>query len=77
MPDRVVADGELPAADGHWVYRFVADGKAQDVAVQRAVYLVAGPRGDQVVVTVVTPAARAAVLAGRDAAPATGIRFGR
>lgn len=77
VPDRVVADGELAAADGHWVYRFAAEGKAQDVAVLRAVYLVAGPRGDQVVVTVVAPAGRAGVLAGRDAALATGIRFGR
>lgn len=77
VPGRVVADGELPAAEEHWVYRYVAEGKAQDVPVVRAVYLVAGPRGDQLVVTVVAPAGRAAALAGRDAALATGIRFGR
>jgi len=77
VPDRVVADGELPAAEGYWVYRFAAEGKAQDVAVLRAVVLVAGPRGDQVVVTVVAPAGRARLLNGRDAALATGIRFGR
>ncbi len=77
VPDRVVADGEVPAADGYWVYRLAAEGKAQDVAVTRAVYLVAGPRGDQVVVTVVAPAGRARLLNGRDAALATGIGFGR
>ncbi|HEX4607578.1 MAG TPA: hypothetical protein VH092_05170 [Urbifossiella sp.] len=77
VPGRVVEDGEVPAAAGHWVYRLAAEGKSQDVPVFRAAYLVAGPRGDQVVVTVVAPADRARVLAGRDAALATGIGFGR
>jgi hypothetical protein len=76
-PGRVLEDGEIPAADGYWVYRLAVEGKSGDVAVVRAAYLVAGPRGEQVVVTVVAPADRAKALAGRDAALATGIGFGR
>ncbi|QDU19546.1 hypothetical protein [Urbifossiella limnaea] len=77
VPARVVADGEVPAAEGYWVYRLSAEGKAQEVPVLRAVYLVAGPTGDQMVVTVVAPADRARLLNGRDAALAGGVRFGR
>ncbi len=77
VPTRVVEEAEVPAAAGHWVYRLAAEGKSQDVPVLRVAYLVAGPRGDQVVVTVVAPADRARLLTGRDAALATGIAFGR
>jgi hypothetical protein len=77
VPTRVVEDGALPAAAGHRVYRVAAEGKSQDVPVLRVVCLVTGPRGDQAVVTVVTPADRARNLNGRDAALAAGIGFGR
>ncbi len=77
VPTRVVEDAAVPAAAGHWVYRLAVEGKSQDVAVLRVAYLVAGPRGDQVVMTVVAPADRAKLLAGRDAALAAGIGFGR
>lgn len=77
VPARVTADGEVPAAAGHWAYGLAAEGRAQDVPVVRAAYLVAGPRGDQAVITVVTPADRAKLLAGRDAALAAGLSFGR
>ena len=77
VPARVVADGEVPAAAGHWVYRYAAEGTVQGVPVVRVACLVAGPRGDQVVVTVVAPADRARLLNGRDAALATGIGFVR
>jgi hypothetical protein len=76
-PARVTEDGELKAAAGYWVYRLTAEGRAGDVPVVRAAYLVAGPGGDQVVVTVVTPADRVRALAGRDAGLAAGITFGR
>jgi hypothetical protein len=77
VPLRVLADAEVPAADGYWVYRLAVEGRSQDVPVLRVAYLVAGPRGDQRVVTVVAPADRAAALAGRDTGLATGIVLGR
>ena len=48
---RVVEDGELPTDGGRWIYRLSAEGKMENLPVFQAFHLVAGPQGDQAVVT--------------------------
>lgn len=72
---RVTEDGERPTDGGRWVYRVAAEGKMDGVPAVQAFHLVAGPNGDQVVVTVAAPVEKAKALAGRDLGLVGGIRF--
>lgn len=47
VASRVFEDAETTAADGRWLYRIVAEGKAEDVPVVQSFHLLAGPQGDQ------------------------------
>lgn len=73
--DRVTEDGERPTDGGRWLYRVAAEGKMDGAAAVQAFHLVAGPNGDQVVVTVAAPVEKAKALAGRDLGLVGGIRF--
>jgi hypothetical protein len=64
-PEEVLADGPVPADAGRWLYRVMARGKQDGLAVVQTFYLLAGPGGEQIAVT---------VLARPDTAPRLGHR---
>ncbi|MBA4062737.1 MAG: hypothetical protein C0501_03350 [Isosphaera sp.] len=74
---KVLADGELPAGPGRWLYRVSAEGKLDGVPVVQTVYLLAGPGGDQVAVTVSVPPEKAKAVGGRDLDLVKAIEFGK
>lgn len=75
-PGRVLADGEVPAGAGRWLYRLSAEGKLDDQAVVQTFHLLAGPQGDQVAVTVVMKPDRAKAVGTRDLELVKAIEFG-
>ncbi len=77
MPSKVLAEGEVPAATGRWLYRLSAEGKMDELPVIQTFYLLAGPQGDQVAVTVVTKPDKVKALGTRDAALVNAIEFGK
>lgn len=74
-PERVLADGPVPADGGRWLYRVAATGKQDGQPVVQSFLLLAGPAGDQAAVTLLAPAERVGRLAGRDLGLANGIEF--
>jgi hypothetical protein len=67
--------GEVPAAEGHWIYRVSALGQLDGVAVMQNFYLVAGPGGGQVVIAVTLTPKKADALGSRDLSLAGSIEF--
>ncbi|MFO0935483.1 MAG: hypothetical protein U0798_03080 [Gemmataceae bacterium] len=53
VAEKMTEDGEIPTDAGRWLYRLVARGKQDDVAVQQSFHMLAGPNGDQLVITVI------------------------
>ncbi len=70
-----LSSGEVPSGDKRWIYRHAVAGKLEGVEVLQTFYLIAGPDGDQVVVTVTCTPKLAARIAGRDQALATSLEF--
>ena len=60
---------------GRWVYRVTARGAMDDVKVVQTFYLVAGPKGDQVVLAFTMKQAMAAKLGARDLSLVESIDF--
>jgi hypothetical protein len=75
--EKVLAEGEVPAGEGRWLYRVTAEGKADSQPVVQTFYLLAGPRGDQVAVTVTTAPDKVKGLGTRDADFVKAIEFGK
>ncbi len=74
-PTGVTADGEVPTDAGRWLYRVGTTGTQDGQPVAQAFYLLAGPHGDQVAVTVVCRADARDALGARDAALVNGVEF--
>ena len=77
VPTRVLDDAEVPAGGGRWLYRVTAEGKMGGLPVVQGFHLLAGPGGEQVVVTVAAKPEKAKALAGRDLGLVEGVEFGR
>ena len=75
VPGGVVAAGEVPTDAGRWLYRVAATGSQDGVAVAQAFYLLAGPGGDQVAVTVLARPGAVGKLGTRDAELVNGVEF--
>ena len=75
VPGAVAAAGEVPTDAGRWLYRVAASGTQDGVAVSQTFYLLAGPAGDQVAVTVVARPDSVARLGARDAQLVNGVEF--
>lgn len=73
---RILEEGEV-AAEGRWLYRFVADGAIEGQPAVQAFHMLAGPQGDQVAVTFALRPEKVKALAGRDLAFVKGIAFGK
>ena len=70
---KVIADGEVPVGGGRWLYRLVAEGTMDGRPAVQAFHLLAGPGGEQVVVTVAMNPEGAKAIAGRDLGLVAGI----
>ena len=75
-PARVLADGVVPTTEGRWLYRLTAQGKQDGLDVVQSFYLLAGPTGEQIAVTVVARQEKASALGNRDAELISAIRLG-
>jgi hypothetical protein len=74
-PDEIRDDGEVRSPKGNWVYRVSALGDMDGLRVLQNFYLVAGPAGDQVVVTVTMREAQAQKLGNSDSKLVDGLEF--
>jgi hypothetical protein len=63
---KVLADGEVPAGPGRRLYRLTAEGKIDELPVVQTFYLLSGPQGDQVAVTVTVRPDKLKLLGRRD-----------
>ena len=64
--DGAMEEGEVPTDPGRWMYRVAGKGKQDGLPVVQIFYLLAGPEGDQVAVTVVAQPEKAARLSPKD-----------
>jgi hypothetical protein len=74
---KTLEDGELPADGGRWHYRLTAEGRIGEAPVVQSFHLLAGPQGDQVVVTFSMRPEKLKAVGARDAALVGAIRFGK
>ena len=75
IAEKMTEDGEIPTDAGRWLYRLVARGKQDDVAVQQAFHLLAGPTGEQLVVTIIARVETADKIGTRDVQIVNSIDF--
>jgi hypothetical protein len=76
MQTKVLEEGEVPVGSG-WLYRLTAEGKMDSMPVVQTFYLLAGPGGDQVAVTVVMRPEQAKAVGTRDLDLVKAINFGK
>jgi hypothetical protein len=77
VSEKVLKTEEVQAAagNGHWIYQITAEGEMEGVKALQHFYLVAGPQGDQVLVTFTMTPAQAQRLGTRDLDLLRGIGF--
>jgi hypothetical protein len=72
----VLNAGEVPSAEaGRWVYRLAVAGESGDLRLLQNHYIVAGPQGDQVLLSFTTELAHADRFGGRDLPIVTTVTF--
>ena len=74
---KTLSEGELPAGTGRWLYRTTLQGKIDDQPAVQSFYLLAGPQGDQVAVTVVARPDKLKLVGTRDVDLVKAIEFGK
>jgi hypothetical protein len=74
---KLLGEGEVPTTTGCWLYKVSAEGKMENVPVTQNFYLIAGPQGDQLVVTVAMKPDKVKVVGTRDTALVKAIEFGK
>jgi hypothetical protein len=74
---KVIDDRELPGTAGRWLYRLSIEGKMENVPVVQTFFLLAGPQGDQLVITVASRPESVKALADRDLNLVKSIEFGK
>lgn len=65
-PAEVLADGEVALDGNRWGYRLAARGKQDNIDVVQSFYLIAGPGGDQIAITVLAKSDVIEKLGDRD-----------
>jgi hypothetical protein len=73
--EEIVDSGEVPTEEGRWIYRVTAKGELDGTKVVQNFLLLAGPKGDQVIVTFTVRPANAAKLGTRDVALVNALDF--
>jgi len=77
---KTVAEGELPVGGegpGRWLYRQTVEGKIDNQPAIQSFYLLAGPKGDQVAVTVIVKPDMVKALGTRDVELVRAIEVGK
>ncbi len=64
--DKVLEKTTVEASPGFWIGKVSTTGEASDLPMQQIVYAIAGPRGDQVLLSFTVETEQAAKLAGKD-----------
>ena len=64
--DKVLEKTTVEASPGFWIGKVSTTGEASELPMQQIVYAIAGPRGDQVLLSVTVETEQAAKLAGKD-----------
>lgn len=72
---RVLEDAETTGPDGRWLYRLAAEGKMEGLPVVQSFHLLAGPQGDQAVVTCAMKPDQVKAVGGRDRELAGALAF--
>jgi hypothetical protein len=72
-PERELQASEVPSGDRRWIYRLSAQGQLDGVEVLQNFYLVAGPDGEQVVLTFTMAPKQADKLGARDLSVAASV----
>ncbi len=75
VPKGGLDDGEVPTAPGHWLYRVAAQGEMDGLPVVQAFHLLAGPQGDQLVVTFTATPEKQRAVGTRDLGLVNAIDF--
>lgn len=74
----IIEEGELPTDEpGRWIYRVAGSGTNYGVEVVQNFVAIAGPEGDQVIVTIITKPANVGKVGTRDLALVQAIQFGQ
>jgi len=68
-------EGPVPSDGGRWAYRVATRGKQDGVPVAQTFFLLAGPNGDQIAVTVLAAIEKAAKIGTRDLELVNAIEF--
>ncbi len=74
---KVLSDGEVAMTAGRWLYRLMAEGKMDELLVVQTFYLLAGPQGDQMGVTVAMKPDQVKAVGTRDLDLVKAIEFGK
>ena len=64
--DQILDDGEVPIDGGRWLYRYSVAGRIREVPVVQRFHLLAGPQGEQLVITITLPPEQARAIGNRD-----------
>lgn len=64
--EKVIEKTAVDASPGFWIGKVSTIGEASEIPMQQVVYAVAGPRGDQVLLSFTVETSQAEKLAGRD-----------
>lgn len=64
--DKVLEKTTVEASPGFWIGKVSTTGEASDLPMQQIVYAIAGPRGDQVLLSFTVETEQATKLAGKD-----------
>jgi len=64
--DKVLEKTTVEASPGFWIGKVSTTGEASELPMQQIVYAIAGPRGDQVLLSFTVETEQAAKLAGKD-----------
>jgi hypothetical protein len=75
VAQRLLEDLETTTSDGRWLYKIVAEGTTDNVPVVQSFYLLAGPQGDQVALTVAMKPEQVKAVGSRDRELVEAIRF--
>lgn len=73
---KLLSDGEVAMTGGRWMYQVTAEGKMDDLPVVQTFYLLAGPQGDQLGITVAMKREQAKIVGNRDFELVKAIEFG-
>ncbi|MFO0847096.1 MAG: hypothetical protein U0871_00860 [Gemmataceae bacterium] len=73
--EEVLADGPVSTDPGRWLYRLTARGRQDGLPVVQTFFLLAGSSGDQLAVTILARAEKAAQVGTRDLALTNAIEF--